>query len=46
MPAALDEGEIAPGVVESREVNDLALGQAHEVSSSTLRCGTPDRRCA
>ena len=42
MPAALDEGEIASGIVESREVNDLALGQTHEVSSSRLPCGAPD----
>ncbi len=42
MPATLDEREIAPGIVESREVNDLALGQTHEVSSSRLRCGAPD----
>lgn len=43
MPAALDEGEIAAGIVESRKVNDLALGQTHEVSSSRLGSRAPDR---
>lgn len=43
MPPALDEGEIAARIVESRKVNDLALGQTHEVSSSRLGCRAPDR---
>ena len=43
MPPAFDKGEIAAGIVESRKVNDLALGQTHEVSSSRLGCRAPDR---
>ena len=46
MPASLDEGEIAAGIVESREVNDPALSETHEVSSSRLCRRAPETRLA
>ena len=46
MPAALDEGEIASRISDFGKVNDLALGQAHEVSSSTPACSTAGTRFA
>jgi hypothetical protein len=36
VPAALDEGKIAARIVDAREVDESAVGEAHEVSTSSL----------
>lgn len=38
IPATLDKREIASGIADSGEVDDLALSQTHVLSSSTLPC--------
>jgi len=40
MPPAFDKGEIASRISDFGKVNDLALCQAHEVSSSMPACSS------